>query len=176
MDVVDIVCILDTNRDSYYSIGSLVLICNYICCCCCHLELRCLTMLMMSVVQQYVSFKVFKLKTLRYLLFLGKCFLTSLMNNLLTFVLTFWPYGELNYVTKIEAIIWSNILKIFAWTGLRANLIRVTFNTPWKIFKRPNKKSYLQNLIYWHLQDLEIDITPKSFKYLDIRSSAILDK
>ena len=44
---------------------------------------------------------MFKLKILWYLIFLGKCFLKSLINSLPIFVFTLWLYGRLNHRTSL---------------------------------------------------------------------------
>ena len=62
-----------------------------------NLELCCLMMFPLLVVQQQLSFTVFRLKILWYLLFLQNCF-TSLMNSLPIFVFTFWLFGGLNHI------------------------------------------------------------------------------
>ena len=52
-----------------------------------------------AMVQQQLSFKMFQLNILRYVLFLGKRSFKSLMNSLPIFVSTFWLYGDLDHVT-----------------------------------------------------------------------------
>ena len=49
--------------------------------------------------EQWLSFKVFKLKISWYLLLLRKCFFTRLINSLPIFVFTFWQYGGLSVLS-----------------------------------------------------------------------------
>ena len=79
------------------------------------LELRCLMMFPTLLVQQLLSFKVFSLKILCYFLFLGKCFLTSLMKSSPIFVFTFWLYGGLNHITFLFLFLRAFWVLLFLW-------------------------------------------------------------
>ena len=65
------------------------------------LELCCLMMFTTLVVQQYLNFNVFRYKILCYLLFLVKCFLTSLMISLPMFFFIFLLYDGLNHIRRL---------------------------------------------------------------------------